>query len=124
MEAEIGDAAGAIWRYLDKHGVTTLSRLRQQVKLPELILLMGIGWLAREGKLNLIRKGKVVKLNLTERQRESCLTRPHASKLKHRKCHRSISRRRGRARPSYGAANPVPIPVTEPHTPPSTAPTS
>lgn len=68
MEAEIGDAAGEIWRYLDKHGVTTLSRLRQQVKLPEQIVLMGIGWLAREGKLKLVRKGRVVKLNLTERQ--------------------------------------------------------
>ena len=28
MEAEIGDAAGAIWQYLDEHGVTTLSKLK------------------------------------------------------------------------------------------------
>ncbi len=68
MEAEIGDAAGTIWRYLDEHGETTLSRLKQQAKLPEQIVLMGIGWLAREGKLSLVREGRTVKVDLRDRQ--------------------------------------------------------
>jgi hypothetical protein len=68
MEAEIGDAAGTIWQYLDKHGETTLSRLKQQAKLPEQIILMGIGWLAREGKLRLVREGRTVKLDLRDRR--------------------------------------------------------
>ena len=34
MEAEIGDAAGAIWQYLDEHGVTTLSKLDKRPNSP------------------------------------------------------------------------------------------
>ena len=66
MEAEIGDAAGTIWRYLDEHGETMLSRLKQGAKLPESIVLMGVGWLAREGKLRLVREGRIVKVDLRE----------------------------------------------------------
>ncbi len=66
MEVEIGDAAGTIWRYLDEHGETTLNRLKQGAKLPEQIVLMGIGWLAREGKLRLVREGRTVKVDLRE----------------------------------------------------------
>ncbi len=68
MEAEIGDAAGTIWQYLDEHGETTLSRLKQQAKLPEQIILMGIGWLAREEKLRLVREGRTVKVDLRDRR--------------------------------------------------------
>jgi hypothetical protein len=68
MEAEIGDAAGTIWQYLDKHGETTVSSLRQRVKLSEQIVLMAIGWLAREGKLNFVREGSIVKVDLRERR--------------------------------------------------------
>jgi hypothetical protein len=64
MEAEIGDAAGTIWRYLDDHGQMTLSKLRQGTKLSDQLLLMGIGWLAREGKLRLVREGRTVKVDL------------------------------------------------------------
>jgi hypothetical protein len=67
MEAEIGDAAGAIWRYLDEHGVTTLSKLRQGTRLPDQLLLLGVGWLAREGKLQLVRAGRTVRVDLRER---------------------------------------------------------
>jgi len=66
MEAEIGEAAGAIWQYLDTHGETTLSRLQQGAKLPEQIVLMSVGWLAREGKLRLVKEGRTVRVDLRE----------------------------------------------------------
>ncbi len=68
MEEKIGDAAGTIWQYLDEHGETMLIRLTQGTKLPERIVLMGIGWLAREGKLRLVREGRTVKVDLKERR--------------------------------------------------------
>jgi winged helix-turn-helix protein DUF2582 len=68
MEAEIGEAAGMIWGYLDQHGETPLGGIRQRVKLSEQIALMAIGWLAREGKLSFIRKGRTVKIDLRERR--------------------------------------------------------
>lgn len=52
MEAEIGDAAGTIWQYLAQHGETSLAQLRQETKLADQLLFMGLGWLAREGKRN------------------------------------------------------------------------
>ena len=68
MEVEIGDAAGTIWRYLDEHGETTLTRLKQGAKLPEQTVLMAIGWLAREGKLRLAREGRRLKVDLRKGQ--------------------------------------------------------
>jgi hypothetical protein len=64
MEAEIGKAAGIGWEYLDQHGETTLSKLKQGTKLSEQILLMALGWLAREGKLNFVQDRKSLKLSL------------------------------------------------------------
>ncbi len=64
MEAEIGQAAGISWQYLGQHGETTLSKLKQGTKLSEQILLMAIGWLAREGKLNVVQDKRSLKLSL------------------------------------------------------------
>ncbi len=67
MEAEIGSAAGIIWRYLDEYGETTLSRLKQGTKLSDQLLLMGIGWLGKEGKLTLLKDRRTLKVGLKER---------------------------------------------------------
>jgi hypothetical protein len=66
MEATIGDAAGMIWEYLSEHGQTSLGRLRQGTKLSDQFLLMGVGWLAREGKVSIVRQGRTVKVSLRE----------------------------------------------------------
>jgi hypothetical protein len=57
MQAEIDSAAGTIWRYLNEHGEITLSKLKQGTKLSDQLLFAGIGWLAREEKLNFITVG-------------------------------------------------------------------
>ncbi len=64
MEAEIGKAAGISWQYLDQHGETTLSKLKQGTKLSEQIVLMALGWLAREGKLSFVQDRRSLKLSL------------------------------------------------------------
>jgi hypothetical protein len=64
MEAEIGSAAGTIWRYLDEHGPTTLARLKQATRLSDQLLLMGVGWLAKEDKLRFARESRSVRLSL------------------------------------------------------------
>ena len=68
MEAEIGNAAGTIWRYLDQHGETTLAGLRQGTKLSEQLLFMGVGWLAREDKLSFEKEGRTMNIRMKERQ--------------------------------------------------------
>ena len=52
MINEIGETAGEIWTTLSEEGKpVTVSQLKKKTKLPESMLYMGIGWLAREDKL-------------------------------------------------------------------------
>jgi Winged helix-turn-helix domain (DUF2582) len=68
MDAEIGETAGRIWQYLDKHGATALMNLSQRVKVRPQIAAMAIGWLAREGKLSFVREGRTMKVDLRQRR--------------------------------------------------------
>ena len=64
MEHEIGEAAGQIWRWLEENGETTVAKVRQETKLSDQLLHMGLGWLAREGKIELIKDKRTVKVVL------------------------------------------------------------
>jgi hypothetical protein len=64
MDTTIGDAAGQIWTYLHAHGAQSERHLRRGTRLSERLLYMGIGWLAREGKLVFVQDGRVLKLQL------------------------------------------------------------
>ena len=66
MDAQIGEAAGRIWQYLVEHGEVTLPQLQRGTTLPERLLLMGIGWLAREDQLCFVQERGVLKLSLQE----------------------------------------------------------
>jgi hypothetical protein len=49
MITEIGIVAGDIWHFLDQHGEVLLSELVNGIEKPQDIVLMSLGWLAREG---------------------------------------------------------------------------
>ena len=68
MEHEIGEAAGQIWRWLEENGETTVAKLRQETKLSDQLLHMGLGWLAREGKIDLTKDKRTVKVALNRSQ--------------------------------------------------------
>ena len=53
MITEIGIAAGDIWHYLDEKGSATLDELARSIKKERELLLMSLGWLAREGHISL-----------------------------------------------------------------------
>ena len=65
MITEIGITAGDIWHYLDKHGSATLQQLVSGTRKPRELILMSLGWLAREGHVNLgdEKTGYLAKLN-------------------------------------------------------------
>ncbi|MBU3759682.1 MAG: hypothetical protein FGM27_07115 [Candidatus Omnitrophica bacterium] len=50
---EIGITAGEIWHYLDDHGSATLEQLAKKTGKSRELLLMSLGWLAREGHIML-----------------------------------------------------------------------
>ncbi len=49
MITEIGIGAGDIWHYLDQHGESRFAAMAKQIDKPRDLLLMSLGWLAREG---------------------------------------------------------------------------
>jgi len=54
MNENIGNAAGMIWKFLDQQSQpVTLSTLRKGVPISSTLLMMGLGWLAREDKLGI-----------------------------------------------------------------------
>lgn len=55
---QIGEAAGSVWRALESKGPLSLAALKKQVKAPADVVLMAVGWLAREEKLALEQKGR------------------------------------------------------------------
>jgi len=65
MGHESGEAAGQIWRWIEENGETTVTRLRQETKLSDQLLHMGLGWLAREGKIDVFKDKRTVKIALS-----------------------------------------------------------
>ena len=57
MITELGIVAGDIWHYLDQHGESTLSVLVESLDRPRDMILMSLGWLAREGHVALRAEG-------------------------------------------------------------------
>jgi len=49
MITEIGITAGDIWHYLDEHEKSSLKDIARGISKGNDIVLMSIGWLAREG---------------------------------------------------------------------------
>jgi len=57
MQAEIGETAGLIWRALKEKGGVSLGGLKALLNINERLFCMGIGWLAKEDKID-FRRGK------------------------------------------------------------------
>jgi hypothetical protein len=49
MIIQIGIVAGEIWHYLDARGKSRLSAIASAINRPNDLVLMSLGWLAREG---------------------------------------------------------------------------
>ena len=57
MIMEIGIVAGDIWHHLDAKGKAKLSELVSALDKPQEMILMSLGWLAREGHVLLEGEG-------------------------------------------------------------------
>jgi len=50
---QIGELAGVIWHALDNGGPRTLTKLAKDVDAPRDMVMQAVGWLAREGKVQI-----------------------------------------------------------------------
>ena len=64
MITEIGIGAGDIWHYLDQHKTCTLSQLAKAIDKDRNLVLMSLGWLAREGHVIMEGEGSDYKITL------------------------------------------------------------
>lgn len=56
IDKVIGDNAGKIWLILRKHGPLTASKISSITKIKLIDVYSGLGWLAREGKIESEKK--------------------------------------------------------------------
>ena len=61
----IGTISGYVWEYLDEHGPVTLSKMARDIDAPRDLVMQGVGWLAREGKVQFQEgpRSKLISLN-------------------------------------------------------------
>ncbi len=64
MQNSIGMAAGELWQYLNANGGRTITRARKDLNMSSEAINRAIGWLAREEKLEFVRRGKSFLLRL------------------------------------------------------------
>ena len=64
MITEIGIAAGDIWHYLDAHGEVMFSEMARHIDRSRELLLMSMGWLAREGHVVLVKAENDYRISL------------------------------------------------------------
>jgi len=68
MITEIGIISGEIWNFLDKEGDATLNQLSVSLDKPRELILMSLGWLAREGHVLLELTGDECKVSLRKKE--------------------------------------------------------
>lgn len=64
MITEIGIVAGDIWHYLDEHKQSTFQQLVKSIDKDRNVILMSLGWLAREGHVIVENTGNDYKVTL------------------------------------------------------------
>jgi len=66
MDTEIGFAAGDVYEFLKANGPATVNQLRKATGRKQAELYEAIGWLAREGKVERMMKGRMQQWLLAE----------------------------------------------------------
>jgi hypothetical protein len=61
---QIGDTAGTVWHALNENGPLSLAKLVDKVGGNRDVVMQAVGWLAREGKIEIseTKRGRVVSL--------------------------------------------------------------
>ena len=67
MITEIGIVAGEIWHALDAAGPCDVEHLCTALERPRELILMSVGWLCREGHVQLVQHHEGYYVSLTKR---------------------------------------------------------
>ena len=64
MIQPIGETAGEVWKLLNGNGEASLNQIKGCLKADPNLILQAIGWLAREDKLCIEKKGRYITYSL------------------------------------------------------------
>ncbi len=64
LQEQIGVSAGQIYDYLNNNGETTFAKMKKELDLKGNFADLGLGWLAREDKVEISKKGSSVNVRL------------------------------------------------------------
>ena len=64
LQEQIGQSAGQIYNYLNSNGESTFSKMKKELDLKGNFADLGLGWLARENKVEISKKGASVSVRL------------------------------------------------------------
>ena len=65
MANTIGAAAGKIWKFLNKNGPASISKVATETGINKNDIQRAIGWLAREEKITIEQKGRTETISLS-----------------------------------------------------------
>jgi hypothetical protein len=63
---QIGETAGIIWQVLNAKGPVTIAKLVKEIGAPRDVVMQGLGWLAREDKVNIEEESRSRIVSLKE----------------------------------------------------------
>ena len=66
MQHQIGTAAGDVWRCLIENGPMNADKIGKSLKMNHAVVNRAIGWLARENKIRMEKKGNTVLFHAEE----------------------------------------------------------
>ena len=64
LQEKIGQSAGQIYNYLNSNGESSFSKMKKELDLKGNFADLGLGWLAREDKVEISKKGSSVNVRL------------------------------------------------------------
>jgi len=64
LKSDIGFTAGDIYNLLKKNGAKTMKEIVSEIKADQTVIVMAIGWLAREDKIEFVQEGKKKSIRL------------------------------------------------------------
>lgn len=75
VESLFGANAGVVWRFLNNNGPTNIEAIVKATKLRRELVYGALGWLGRENKIMMQRKGRAMVISLREYE-------PHSESIK------------------------------------------
>jgi len=71
LKNDIGVNSGEIWRLLLDKGALSIRQIREFTGYRERMIILALGWLAREDKINFLDKHETIYIELKSAFRES-----------------------------------------------------